>query len=154
MSVNNFNLCWSMSSTSHLKILMRFKQGKVWYNPPIINNHPFWEGRNAQISLIFMAMIIWGQHIRAYITNASWFEFEFWSDVWPSMVTHTILGVHLDGTSHLSRGIEGGESAGHSLPPWQFLPDSRLEPATSGYKSNALSIRPRLPLYLSLSIPS
>ncbi len=32
--------------------------------------------------------------------------------------------------SHLSRGIEGTESAGYSLPHLQFLPDLRLEPAT------------------------
>ncbi len=35
--------------------------------------------------------------------------------------------------SHLSRG--------------QFLPEPRFEPTTSGYKSDALSIRPRLPLF-------
>ncbi len=35
--------------------------------------------------------------------------------------------------SHLSRGIEGGKSAGHSLP------------RPLGYKSDSLSIRPRLP---------
>ncbi len=35
--------------------------------------------------------------------------------------------------SHLSRGIEGGESAGYSINPHrQFLPDLRLEPATFG----------------------
>ncbi len=37
---------------------------------------------------------------------------------------------------------------GHSLftpPHRQFLPEPRFEPATSGYKSDALSIRPRLP---------
>ncbi len=28
----------------------------------------------------------------------------------------------------------------------QFLPEPKFEPTTSGYKSNALSIRPRLPL--------
>ncbi len=32
-------------------------------------------------------------------------------------------------------------------PHRQFLSDLRLEPTTSGYKSDALSIRPRLPLY-------
>ncbi len=30
-------------------------------------------------------------------------------------------------------------------PHQQFLPDPRFEPTTSGYKSDALSIRPRLP---------
>ncbi len=32
--------------------------------------------------------------------------------------------------SHLSRGIEAGESAGYSLPHRQSLPDLGLEPAT------------------------
>ncbi len=44
--------------------------------------------------------------------------------------------------SHLSRGIEGGENAHYLLP----LPDPKFEPTTSGYKSDALSIRPRLPI--------
>ncbi len=39
--------------------------------------------------------------------------------------------------SHLGRG--------------QFLPEPRFEPTTSGYKSNALSIRPRLLYSLILS---
>ncbi len=30
------------------------------------------------------------------------------------------------------------------FPHWQFLPEPRFEPTTSGYKSDALSIRPRL----------
>ncbi len=37
-------------------------------------------------------------------------------------------------------------------PHRQFLPDPRLEPASSGYKSDALSIRPRLPDYRSGSV--
>ncbi len=41
--------------------------------------------------------------------------------------------------SHLSRG--------------QFLPEPRFEPTTSGYKSNALFIRPRLPFSLHLTHP-
>ncbi len=45
--------------------------------------------------------------------------------------------------SHLSHGIEGGENARYSLPHQQFLPEPRFEPTTSGYKSDALSIRPR-----------
>ncbi len=43
----------------------------------------------------------------------------------------------LDQGSHLSRG--------------QFLPEPRFKPTTSGYKSNALSIRPRLN-FLELSV--
>ncbi len=48
--------------------------------------------------------------------------------------------------SHLSRGIESGESAGYSLSLThrQFLPDLRLDPATFPAKSTFLSIRPRL----------
>ncbi len=34
---------------------------------------------------------------------------------------------------------------GSHLSHGQFLPEPRFEPTTSGYKSNALSIRPRLP---------
>ncbi len=40
------------------------------------------------------------------------------------------LGVQCLAQGHLSRGIEGGESAVHSLPHLQFLPDLRLELAT------------------------
>ncbi len=46
---------------------------------------------------------------------------------------------------HLSRGIEGGERAVHSLPP-PTIPagrDSNLWPL--GYESDSLTIRPRLP---------
>ncbi len=35
---------------------------------------------------------------------------------------------------HLSRGIEGGESAGYSLPHQQSLPDPRFEPTTFGLR--------------------
>ncbi len=41
------------------------------------------------------------------------------------------FGVLLKDT-HLSRGIEGGESAGYSLPHQQSLPDLRFEPTTFG----------------------
>ncbi len=33
---------------------------------------------------------------------------------------------------HLSRGIEGGESAGYSLPHQQSMLDPRFEPTTFG----------------------
>ncbi len=53
---------------------------------------------------------------------------------------------------HLSRGIEGGESAVHSLqfPHLQFLParDSNSQPLD--YESDSLTIRPRLPQYIML----
>ncbi len=53
------------------------------------------------------------------------------------------LGVRCLAQGHLSCGIEGGESAVHSLPPHlQFLParDSNSQPL--GYKSDSLTIRP------------
>ncbi len=83
----------------------------------------------------------------------------------PSKCTHTVVNIHLEQWaanaaapgeqlgvrclaqgSHLSRGIEGGESTGYSLPP----PTIHARPETQthdlrGYKSNSLSIRPRLP---------
>ncbi len=37
---------------------------------------------------------------------------------------------------------------GSHLSHGQFLPEPRFEPTTSGYKSNALSIRPRLPQFI------
>ncbi len=54
------------------------------------------------------------------------------------------LGVRCLAQGHLSRGIEGGESAVHSLPHLQFLParDSNSQPFN--YESNSLTIRPRL----------
>ncbi len=83
----------------------------------------------------------------------------------PSKSTHAIVNTHpeqwaaiyaaapgeqlgvrcLAQGSHLSRGIEGGENARIHSPHRQFLPDLRFKPTTSGYKSNTLSIRPRLP---------
>ncbi len=55
------------------------------------------------------------------------------------------LGVRCLAQGHLSRGIEGGESAGHSLPHLQFLlaRDSNSQPFD--YESDSLTIRPRLP---------
>ncbi len=52
------------------------------------------------------------------------------------------LGVRCLAQGHLSRGIEGGESAVRSLPHLQFLPaqDSNLQPL--GYESDSLTIRP------------
>ncbi len=54
------------------------------------------------------------------------------------------LGVRCLAQGHLSHGIEGGESAVHSQSPLQSLPDLRFEPATFGYKSDSLTIRPWL----------
>ncbi len=47
---------------------------------------------------------------------------------------------------HLSHGIEGGEGAVHSLPPtYNSCQTGDSNPQPSGYKSDSLSIRPRLP---------
>ncbi len=43
---------------------------------------------------------------------------------------------------------------GSHLSHVQFLPEPRFEPTTSGYKSNALSTRPRLPLFKAYSVSS
>ncbi len=51
------------------------------------------------------------------------------------------LGVWCLAQGHLSRGIEGGKSAVHSLPPPTIPAGPRLEP-------NSLTIRPRLQLSL------
>ncbi len=45
----------------------------------------------------------------------------------------------------LRHGIEGGESAVHSLPPPTIPAGPRLEHATFDYESDSLTIRPRLP---------
>ncbi len=76
-------------------------------------------------------------HIHNYTEyNQQWNVFSAFN---PSKCTHTWSSGQpgsswgcLAQASHLSRG--------------QFLPEPRFEPKTSVYKSNALSIRPRLPL--------
>ncbi len=54
--------------------------------------------------------------------------------------------------SHLSRGIEGGESAGHSLPPPTQCQTQDSNPQLSGYKADSLTIRPRLPQMIVIVI--
>ncbi len=56
------------------------------------------------------------------------------------------LGVQCLAQGHLSRGIEGGESAGYSLPPPTIPAGPEIRTRPSGYKSDSLTIRPRLPL--------
>ncbi len=69
---------------------------------------------------------------------------EQWAAIY-AVVSGEQLGVRCLAKGHLSRGIEGGESAVHSLPPLQFLParDSNLEPL--GYEFDSLTIRPPIP---------
>ncbi len=55
------------------------------------------------------------------------------------------VGVRCLAQGHLSRGIESGESAVHSLPPATIPAGPSLELATFGYESDSLTIRPRLP---------
>ncbi len=56
------------------------------------------------------------------------------------------LGVWCLAQGHLGRGIEGGESAGHSLPHRQSLPARDSNPQPFDYESDSLTIRPQLPL--------
>ncbi len=51
-------------------------------------------------------------------------------------------------TSVVVLKVERTPEPNHS-PHRQFLPEPRFEPATSGYKSDALSIRPRLPHWIT-----
>ncbi len=73
---------------------------------------------------------------------------------WTHTHTHTPGAVDTHTHTHTwSSGGSSGEQSGvrclaqgSHLSLGQFLPELRFEPTTSGYKSNALSIRPRLPL--------
>ncbi len=57
------------------------------------------------------------------------------------------LGVWCLAQGHLSRGIEGGESAGHSLPHRETLPDWDSNSQPFDFKSDSLNIRPQLPRF-------
>ncbi len=52
------------------------------------------------------------------------------------------LGVRCLAQGHLSRGIEGGESAVHSFPHLQFLPARESKSQPFDYESDPLTIRP------------
>ncbi len=54
--------------------------------------------------------------------------------------------------SHLSHGIEGGVSAGHSLPHLQSLPDLRLEPMTFGLQVRLYPLGPVCPKIIIIFI--
>ncbi len=86
-------------------------------------------------------------HIHNYTEyNQQWNVFSAFN---PSKCTHTLGAV--------SRRCGAREQSFWGLVPctrvppqsWWFLPELRFEPTTSGYKSNALSIRPRLPCTIS-----
>ncbi len=64
---------------------------------------------------------------------------------WAAIHTAAVPGEQYLAQGHLSRGIEGEESAVHSLPPRQFLPVRDLNPQPFDYASDSLTIRPRLP---------
>ncbi len=55
------------------------------------------------------------------------------------------LGVRCLAQGHLSRAIEGGKSAVHSLPPPTIPAGLKLELATFGLRVRLSNIRPRLP---------
>ncbi len=63
--------------------------------------------------------------------------------------THTSEHTHTHTVNSQCCGIEGGENACYSLPPPTIPAGPEIRTHTSGYKSNALSIKPRLPrLYI------
>ncbi len=77
---------------------------------------------------------------------------------WALSVTYTIIqsitssemcSLHLTHTSAHTPGAVGGGvrclAQGSHLSRGQYLPEPRFDPTTSGYKSDALSTRPRLP---------
>ncbi len=70
--------------------------------------------------------------------------------------THTHTHTHLEQWAHTHTHTHTWSSPGEQLgvrclaqgshlSRGQFLPEPRFEPTTSGYKSNALSVRPRMP---------
>ncbi len=80
-------------------------------------------------------------HIHNYTEyNQQWNVFSVFN---PSKCTHTWSSGQLT----LQLGVWCLAQGSH-LSLRQFLPELRFERTTSGYKSNALSIRPRLPLGL------
>ncbi len=69
----------------------------------------------------------------------------------PSKCTHTWSSGH----THLEQWAADEVrclAQGSHLNRGKFLPEPRLEPTTSGYKSNTLSIRPRLPNRLAAKV--
>ncbi len=63
----------------------------------------------------------------------------------PGAVEHTHTHTH---TEQWAAGEQLGVwclAQGSHLNRGQFLPEPRFKPTTSGYKSNALSVRPRMP---------
>ncbi len=82
-------------------------------------------------------------HTQLHRDNQQWNVFSAFN---PSNCTHTPGAV--GGRCSSARGAVGGLVLllkGLTSVRGQFLPEPRFEPTTSGYKSNALSIRPRLP---------
>ncbi len=81
----------------------------------------------------------------------------------PSAHTPGAVGVRPGSSWGFVRGAVGGSSGeqlgvrclaqGSHLSRGQFLPEPRFEPTTSGYKSDALSIRATTASYLQLGVP-
>ncbi len=61
---------------------------------------------------------------------------EQWADIYAAAPEEQ-LGVQCLAQGHLSRGIEGGESTGHSLPHLQSLSARDSNPQPLGYKSDS-----------------
>ncbi len=75
-------------------------------------------------------------------THTTWTHTEQWAAIYAAAPGEQ-LGVWWLAQEHLSRGIEGGKSAVHSLPSPTIPAGSRLEHRTLRLLS---TIRPRLPL--------
>ncbi len=109
-----------------------------------------WKGRDIQPSMVTHTWNLCSTfnlskvHTHTHTVNT---HPEQWAAIY-AVAPGEQLGVRCLAQGHLSRGIEGGESAVHLLPPHlQFLParDSNSQPLD--YESDSLTIRPQLPKY-------
>ncbi len=77
-------------------------------------------------------------------THTLWTHTEQWAVIYAAAPGEQLRARCLS-QGHLSRGIEGGESAVHSPPHLQFLPDRDSISQPFNPESDSLTIRPRLP---------
>ncbi len=78
-----------------------------------------------------------------------------WSNGHTHSHTHTWSSGHTHSHTHLEQWAADAVrclAQGSRLNRGKFLPEPRLKPTTSGYKSNAQSIRPRLPIRFATKV--